>query len=282
MVWFGFILASEAIVQAYGFPGKIFGLFPAPYPNLVMGPVLYHTHYAVIVEIILPIALYKAFHSRTRPFLYLAMAVALFISVVVSASRGGLIIVSLETVTVLALLYFRRDFRRGVMQREAATMAVLIVAVTAAIVCIASYGAVAMLLRPNSMIQGRYEYGLSTLHMIMVRPWMGFGLGTWSTVYPAYALFDPGVFVNQAHCDWLQWMAEGGVLFGIAMVSLVVWALPLAIRSIWGIGVIAVFLHAAFDYPFSRPVIGALPFLIMSMMAARFASDSRSRSDRGK
>jgi hypothetical protein len=29
-------------------------------------------------------------------------------------------------------------------------------------------------------------------------------------VYPAFATFDPGVIVNQAHSDWLQWTAEGG------------------------------------------------------------------------
>ena len=274
IVWLGAVLASEAILQAYLFPEKILGLFPAPYPNLVMGPVLYHTHYAVIVEVTLPIALYKAFHGRTRPYLYLAVAVLLFMSVVVSASRGGLIIVSLEAIAVFLLLHLRRDFRRGVMQREAGAMAVTLVAVAGIFICIASYGAIAMLLRPNSMLHGRLQYALSTLHMIAARPWMGFGLGTWPIVYPAYAQFDPGVFINQAHSDWLQWTAEGGIPLGMAMVSLFAWMLRPGIHSIWGIGAIAVFLHAIFDYPFSRPAIGALPILILAMTAAQQATDA--------
>jgi O-antigen ligase len=103
--------------------------------------------------------------------------------------------------------------------------------------------------------------------MIAVHPLIGWGLGCWPAVYPAFATFDPGAIVNQAHCDWLQWTAEGGLPVGVAMLSLVVWALRPATRSIWGIGVIAVFLHAAFDYPFSRPAVGAWPILILSMAA---------------
>jgi hypothetical protein len=51
------------------------------------------------------------------------------------------------------------------------------------------------------------------------------------------------------------------------MLSLALSAIRPAVRSIWGIGVIAVFIHAAFDYPFSRPAVGAWPILILSMAA---------------
>jgi hypothetical protein len=49
--------------------------------------------------------------------------------------------------------------------------------------------------------------------MIHDRLWAGLGLGTWSAAYPAYASYDDGTFVNQAHNDWLQWGAEGGLPF---------------------------------------------------------------------
>jgi hypothetical protein len=66
----------------------------------------------------------------------------------------------------------------------------------------------------------------------------------------------------------LQWTAEGGLPAGIAMLSLTLWGIRPAIRSVWGIGVIAVLIHASFDYPFSRPAVGAWPILILSMAAA--------------
>jgi len=37
--------------------------------------------------------------------------------------------------------------------------------------------------------------------------------GTWSIVYPRYAGFDAGVFVNQAHNDWAQWSARADCRF---------------------------------------------------------------------
>ena len=97
----------------------------------------------------------------------------------------------------------------------------------------------------EALTLGRLQFAISTLHMIAVHPWIGWGLGCWPAAYPAFATFDPGAIVNQAHCDWLQWTAEGGLPVGLAMLSLALWGLRPAIRSIWGIGVIAVLVHAA-------------------------------------
>jgi O-antigen ligase len=117
-------------------------------------------------------------------------------------------------------------------------------------------------------MQVRRQLDLSTLHMIAAHPWFGVGLGAWSTVYPHYALVDIGAFANQAHNDWLQWTAEGGVPFGLILATLFFWCLRPAISSVWGLGIIAVFLHALVDYPFSRPALGSWPILIMAMLAA--------------
>jgi O-antigen ligase len=104
--------------------------------------------------------------------------------------------------------------------------------------------------------------------MIAARPWTGFGLGCWPSVYPAFALFDAGRFVNEAHSDWLQWVAEGGLPAGVAMLALAIWGLRPAWRSVWALGTIAVLLHATLDYPFSRPAMGAWVFLTLGMAVA--------------
>ena len=121
---------------------------------------------------------------------------------------------------------------------------------------------------------GRVQWAISSLHMIAARPWIGWGLGCWPAAYPAFATFDPGAIVNQAHCDWLQWTAEGGLPVGLTILSLAVWAIRPAMRTIWGIGVIAVLIHAGFDYPFSRPAVGAWPILMLSMAAASRGTES--------
>jgi O-antigen ligase len=114
----------------------------------------------------------------------------------------------------------------------------------------------------------RPELAMASLRMIRDHPWFGVGLGAWPTVYPRYAIVDIGAFANQAHNDWLQWTAEGGVPFGLMLGGLCFWCLRTAFRTVWGLGALAVFLHALVDYPFSRPALGSWTILIVAMLAA--------------
>jgi O-antigen ligase len=119
----------------------------------------------------------------------------------------------------------------------------------------------------------RRELNVSSLNMIMAHPWFGTGMGTWPTVYPHYAIIDIGAFANQAHNDWLQWTVEGGVVFGFVMLTLFCWSLPRAIRTVWGVGLLSVFLHATVDYPFFRPTLAAWPVVVIALLA----TDERAR-----
>ena len=264
IVWFGLAIAVEAILQAYLSPGKVFGIFDTGYPHFVMGSIIYHTHFAVFVETLLPIALFLAFESYT----YLGIAAVLLAALVVSASRGGLIIASGEVLVVLFLAYRQRPEAR----RRIIRIALALAGVTAILTLIVGFATASERFYSEALAAGRLQFAISTLHMIAVHPWIGWGLGCWPNVYPAFATFDPGAIVNQAHSDWLQWTAEGGLPVGLAMLSVAVWAIKPALRSIWGIGILAVLLHAAFDYPFSRPAVGAWPILILSMAAASHQS----------
>jgi hypothetical protein len=264
IVWFAFAVAVEAILQAYLSPGKVFGLFPTGYHDFVMGPIVYHTHFAVFIETILPIALCHALNERGRSRAFLLVSAVLLTAVVVSASRGGLVIVCAEASAVLVLSHLQKR-RSG---RSIGLTALSLVAVTVILALIVGFATASARFYSEPLTAGRLQFAISTLHMIAARPWIGWGLGCWPAVYPAFATLDPGAIVNQAHCDWLQWTAEGGVPVGLAMLSLALWAVRPALRSIWGLGVIAILVHAAFDYPFSRPAIGAWPILILSMAVA--------------
>lgn len=80
----------------------------------------------------------------------------------------------------------------------------------------------------------RRELLSSSLAMIRERPWSGFGLGTWPTAYPGYAIFDNGAFVNHAHNDWAEWAAEGGAPFFMCMLVIAAWAARQSLRFPWG------------------------------------------------
>ena len=117
---------------------------------------------------------------------------------------------------------------------------------------------------------GRRELALSSINMVKDRPLTGFGAGTWTAVYPAYALIDPGLFANAAHNDWLQWAADGGIPFAgfffvLFCVSVVVcWKVP------WAIGIPAVFIHCVVDFPIGDGrYFPAVLFLIFGAALAR-------------
>jgi O-antigen ligase len=116
----------------------------------------------------------------------------------------------------------------------------------------------------------RAELVRSSIEMIRDRPLMGFGLGTWSTAYPAYAHFDDGNFVNQAHNDWVQWAAEGGVPFALILLAIVAISVRPALRSLWGVGMLAVFVHCLVDYPMQqRPALAAFFFAMLGVIVSQ-------------
>ena len=105
---------------------------------------------------------------------------------------------------------------------------------------------------------------------------MGFGLGTWPTAYPAHAYYDDGLFANQAHNDWAQWTAEGGLPFFFLMLSIAIWSLRPAADTLWGVGIVAVFLHCTVDYPIQRPALGGFFFALLGALAAQASEQSKS------
>src|SRR5439155_4292628 len=112
----------------------------------------------------------------------------------------------------------------------------------------------------------RREMTASAIEMAKQRPWTGFGLGAFQTVYPAYASFDLGLVVDHAHNDWAEWLAEGGVPVLLLMLAVAVASFRPALRSGWGLGIHAVFLHALVDFPLQIPAIAALLFTFIAAL----------------
>ncbi len=265
LLWFGFLLSCAAILQRFTSPQKIFWLFETELET-VMGPFVYHNQYAAFIETVLPLALVTAALEPRRLWLYSAMAAVMVASVVAAVSRAGVALVALEIVAVLALAH-----RRARLPRRALT------AVAGATLLSAGIFVTAVGWRPLlEKFQRTNQYGerrdllLSSLEMARDRPWLGFGLGTWSTAYPAYARFDDGRFDNQAHNDWVQWAAEGGVPFFALMAAIAVLLVRPARRTVWAIGLLAVLAHSLVDYHFQqRPVFGYYYFTLAAVAVAR-------------
>ena len=106
----------------------------------------------------------------------------------------------------------------------------------------------------------------SAVAMVRERPGMGFGLGNFENGYPAFARVDMAKTVDHAHNDWAEWGAEGGLVFLGLMVALGVWVVPGAVRTVWGVGVVAVMVHALVDFPLHAPAMEFWVFVMMGLV----------------
>jgi O-antigen ligase len=264
MLWFGFLVAILAVLQNFTAGGKVFWIYPTEYPRArIMGPILYHNHFAVFVETVLPLAIYRSLLRQRDSLLYAVMAAVMYAAVIAAASRAGLILTSAEFVVVTVLVWWR-----GRTSGRAVLISMLrVVVLLAAFTAVVGWGTVWEHLRTPDPFAYRREFAAASMRMIADRPWFGSGQGTWPVVYPAYAIFDSGAYANRAHSDWLEWTADNGLPFAIAMATLFGWCLVRAFGSAWGIGVAAVFLHATIDYPFSRPALAAWIVVMIALLA---------------
>jgi O-antigen ligase len=262
-LWFGLAMALFAVLQYYTSPDKIFWKFETG-RTLVAGTIGYRNHYAAFIELVFPVALWLATTAR-NPLPYLAAAGAVAATNVVVQARAGTGLVACEAIVWVAILYFRRRVSRRALGLLAAGLAVAVVAALA----VGGYEALLERLRNGIHEETRLLIDQSSLTMLRDRPWSGYGLGSWTTVYPAYAFYDQGLFVNAAHNDWLEWTCDGGLPLILVIGLLAVTSIPAGLRSIWALGICSLFLHALVDFPFRLFPLAVLAFALMGTAAIR-------------
>ena len=201
-----------------------------------LGPFVYKNQFAAYVESVLGLAIAAAIQDRRRSLAWLLVAAALFASVVAAGSRAGSILCLAELV-VLPAIAFARGWISG---RSLLRVAALAVFAGGVFVVVAGWETTWRRFQEPNPYSLRADLLRSSVRMVRDRPLAGFGLGAWSTAYPAYARFDDGSFVNQAHNDWIQWAAEGGWPFLLLMVAVVALLARPAFDSLWGLGLMAV------------------------------------------
>jgi O-antigen ligase len=258
-LWMSLIVAGAGVTGAYLAPGRIFGLFASGYVE-VWGTFPNRNHFAMLAELAIPVALWRGLAGRPD---YLVIAAVLGAAAIAAASRGGAVLIGGEFAALIVLA------RPRVFKRAALALVLLIV-----LSAIAGGERLAARFTEADPVRGPILQ--STLAMIGEAPWTGFGLGTFATVYPAFARFDAGRVVNQAHNDWAEFAAEGGIPFAMLMLGFAGWIVRLSIRSGWGIGVAAVFLHASVDYPFARAGIAVWLVVLIALIEGS-AERSRTR-----
>jgi O-antigen ligase len=213
---YGFLLSLFAIVQQFTFNGKIYWVVATHHGGWIYGPYVNHAYYAGLMEMLVPfplmLAIDKQGEKASRAF-FLFAAVVMGSTIFLSQSLGGMIAFAVE-LAVLSLILFRN---RRFAYREILLLAVLCVALIAWLAWLRPAGLIeriARLLNPisDAGATGRVAIVKDSFRMLRQRPFLGWGLGTFSTVYPSFRSFYTNLWVNEAHNDFVQTLVETGIV----------------------------------------------------------------------
>lgn len=219
-VWFGmglgFVVSVFAILQHLTSNGKLYWFRELRYGGMPFGPYVNRNHFAGFAELVFPLALVPLVLGRVRRERVAVVALFAIMPIValfLSASRGGIVSFCVQ----LALLTYLLLRRRGLGKHLLGAAAVLL----AALLMVTWLGVGQILERFSSFQSPEVTEGKraamrrNAWHIFLDHPLPGTGLGTFQIVYPRYETLYDGRIVNHAHNDYLEALAETGVLGGL-------------------------------------------------------------------
>jgi O-antigen ligase len=215
-MFFGFLVSLFAILQLLTSNGKLYWFREISSGSLPFGPYVNRNHFAGFVELILPLALVPLVLGRVRrerrPVVGL-FAVLPIGALFLSASRGGIVSFAVELGALLLVMILRRTMGKQLL----AGVSVLLVASL-----LVSWLGVGQILQRLSSVQllevtagKRASMRKDTWRIFLDHPFVGTGLGTLQIVYPRYETLYDGKIVNHTHNDYLEALAETGLLGGL-------------------------------------------------------------------
>lgn len=313
LVFYGLIFSVFGLVQHFSWNGKFFWFVePTRQLSAPFGSFVNHSHFAGYVEMMMPFALvmilFRTVNQEARLF-YGFAAIVMGVAVVISLSRGGMIsmLAGLFFVLLSSLFVLRKRSGRSrqasrlpitaLASRVAAGVFVLLMIVGG----IFWVGADPVINRVAiTKLSGEIKPGEQTLYssrgfiwkgtlkMIADYPLIGIGLGAYETIYSRYSGHDTASLrVAQAHNDYLQILADAGVVGGV----LACWFLWLLVRDFLaglrhpdpalaalalgaGGGIFAMLVHSIFDFNLQLPS-NELMFLLLAAIVSMISLAAR-------
>jgi hypothetical protein len=271
-------MAVLCLTQLFTSEGRVLWIFPTGYPD-VYATFPSYNNFAQFIELALPIALWRALREGWRSWWYALAGGVLYASVIGAASRAGTALCTAELLAMLAIgLVKLRDPETGMPSRSTTTMLVMVPVLAAAFTLAVGWERVWERFQQNDPYIVRREFIVAAVDMAKQRPLTGYGLGTFPEVYQRYAIKDFPFYANHTHNDWAEFAADGGVPFLLLVLIPFAACIPAAVRNPWGLGLVAVMLHACVDYPFPRPAVSGWMFAMLALLyMARMPEETSQR-----
>ena len=276
--------AFFAILQFIISPGKIYGVYEVAGAS-PFGSFVNRHNFAAVMEMAIAIPLsfiLSGVLEKDRKFLFLVITGALATALLMSGSRGGLVSLAAMVVAMLLLLQRGKRKSRRSLIRQVGLVSVLVVGLSGALVFIGGDNTltrVADTASTSDFSTNRMAIWKVTSDVIWEHLPLGAGFGAFKT---AYSPHDPGSGVQrveQAHNDYLQVIADGGIpgvaiglIFLVAFFRTARQALRVKDRNLRAIalgltcGILAILVHSLFDFVLHTTAVALIFISQLSML----------------
>jgi len=202
------------------------------------------------------------------------------VALLLSASRGGIISLAVQLAVLILLLLVRKVRGRNVMVGG--------IVVLCAAMMVSWIGVQQILNRfsPQALevsVEKRKAMRDDTWRLFLDHPVIGTGLGTFEMVFPPYDSLYDGKVVNHAHNDYLEALAETGLIGGLCCALFLGVILANSMRALEELGssfaaslnisgliaCVGILVHSLVDFNLHIPANALLFFVSAHMATAR-------------
>jgi O-antigen ligase len=281
---FGFAFAFFAILQSFLSPGKIYGIYER-YGASPFGSFVSRHNFAAFMEMTLSLPLGLLFVGavkKDKKLLYITAITLMGVALLLSGSRGGFVAMLAEIV----LLIFVTTRSKGAknIALKVALAVILIGAVAAGAILVggeSSLTRIAETAASKDVTTDRTHIWGITLQVIAHNMPFGAGLGAFGQAYTQFDDFSGLERVEQAHNDYLQILADAGLVGAVIGGLFLFWLFQTGRRNIKttntfrrGVavgslaGIFAILVHSVFDFVVHTTAISIMFLLLLALLTA--------------
>ncbi|MBZ5539039.1 MAG: O-antigen ligase family protein [Acidobacteriia bacterium] len=284
-VWFvmamGFAVAVFGILQHLTFNGKLYWFREMRYGGIPFGPYVNRNHFAGLMEMVIPVGLTPLVFGKVRRERWMMVGLLTLLPIVallLSASRGGIISFLVELVVLALLLRLRRSGGKHALAGGLVLLLALLLVSWVGVQEALQRFASLQTLELNS--DKRVSMTRDTWRIFLDYPLAGTGLGTLQSIFPKYDTLYDGKVVDHAHNDYLEVLAETGILGGLCCGLFLSLLLVRGLRRLLKqensaaaalqtgglVGCVGILVHSLVDFNLHIPS-NALLFLLLAYLA---------------
>jgi O-antigen ligase len=281
---FGFLYAFYAILQLVLSPTKIYGIYTSPFAT-PFGSFVNRHNFASYITMAMSVSLGLLFAKgieKDKRLLYLTGLGVMGVALILSGSRGGLVSL-IAGICFLAVITYDRGGSKQLIVRLAGILIIAAVVITGAVMIGGdnSLKRMAETASSDDVSTNRTEIWTVSTKIISENQPFGVGMGAFGVAYSKHDPSNGLQRVEQAHNDYLEVLADTGIVgavIGVFFIGILfvtgIRASRVKDRFLRGVavgalsGCFAVLVHSLFDFVLHTTAVSVLFLTLVAIIGA--------------